>query len=387
MVEFFIGFRHIKERKFQSIFSIFGVAIAIIVFTVSITISNGLEKNMINSLLTLTPEISIKNYDDSEIIEYEEIINKIDNKNVKAVIPKISTQGIIKTDNLAKGILVDGIDGNNLKNDINLKIIAGEKNIDELDSILIGEELQKSLGVNVGDRIDFISVENKEIRLKVSGIFKTGFLQYDSNLIIIPLKTIQILSDNGEYVTEIALKTNRPEKIEQIRNELLSENLFNNGLIIYTWKDMNQSLLSAIKFEKFVLVAILSLLLIIASFAVTVILNMTVREKIKDIGILKSVGYTDKNIKNIFLIEGTIIGILGMIVASIVSPIILFILKKLFVIYMKDSYYYLDELPLHITVKELFLIYLIAILIVFISTIYPAYRASKLKPVEALKYE
>lgn len=154
-----------------------------------------------------------------------------------------------------------------------------------------------------------------------------------------------------------------------------------------SWKQTNQTLLNAVQFEKFVLVAILSLLLIIACFAVSVILNMIVREKIKDIGILKSVGYTNANIRNIFTIEGLIIGIFGMVIASILSPLILLALKKFFKIYMSNSLYYLDELPLYISGGELAIVYVTTFVIVFLSTIYPAARAAKMKPVEALKYE
>ena len=125
----------------------------------------------------------------------------------------------------------------------------------------------------------------------------------------------------------------------------------------------------------------------VACFAVSVILNMIVREKIKDIGILKSIGYTNSHIRNIFTIEGLIIGVLGMILASIFSPVILLVLKQLFKMYLGNSYYYLEELPLYISVKELLIIYIVAFAVVFISTIYPAARAAKMKPVEALKYE
>ena len=387
MVEFFIAFRHVVERKFQSIFSILGVAIAVTVFIVSLTVSNGLEKNMINSLLTMSPHILIKNRQKSFFENYNQIVENVKKiKGVKAVIPQINSQSIIKREGFAKGVLANGISPENVKTDLKLRIIKGNNNISELNSVLIGEELSKELKLKVGDEISLVSAENKPLKLIVRGIFKTGFLDYDSNLIIVPLQTIQILSEQGQAATEIGIKVESPQKVEETLNQV--NNTINSqeyGAI--SWKTINQNLLRAVQFEKFVLVAILSLLLVIASFAVSVILNMIVREKIKDIGILKSIGYTNKNIRRIFTIEGLIIGVFGMILASALSPLILIALKRLFKIYMKSGTYYLEELPLYISQKELLIIYGVTFVVVFLSTIFPAARASRLKPVEALKYE
>ena len=387
MVEFFIAIRHVLERKFQSIFSILGVAIAVTVFVVSLTVSNGLEKNMITSLLTLSPHIQIKSTKGSFFNNYGDVIEKTKGiKDVKAVIPQINSQSIIKFDNFAKGVLAKGIEAENVKNDLKLRIVKGNNNISELNSILIGEGLSKEMNLKVGDELSLVSAENKELILTVRGIFKTGFLDYDSNLVIIPLKTMQILGEQGEVATEIGIITGNPQKIEEVEVQVY-EKLQNDNFSVISWKTINHNLLNAVQFEKFVLIAILSLLLMIASFAVSVILNMIVREKIKDIGILKSIGYTNSHIRNIFTIEGLIIGVSGMILASILSPVILMILKKLFKIFMGNSYYYLEELPLYISVRELSMIYIVAFAVVFISTIYPAARAAKMKPVEALKYE
>lgn len=387
MVEFFIAVRHILERKFQSIFSILGVAIAVTVFIVSLTVSNGLEKNMITSLLTLSPHIQIKSTKGSFFDNYNDVIEKTKGiKDVKAVIPQINSQSIIKFDNFAKGVLAKGMEAENVKNDLKLKIVKGNNNISELNSILIGEGLSKEMDLKVGDVLSLVSAENKELKLTVKGIFKTGFLDYDSNLVIIPLRTMQILGEQGEVATEIGVITGNPQKIEEVEAQVY-EKLQNDNFSVISWKTINHNLLNAVQFEKFVLIAILSLLLMIASFAVSVILNMIVREKIKDIGILKSIGYTNSHIRNIFTIEGLIIGVSGMILASILSPVILMILKKLFKIFMGNSYYYLEELPLYISVRELSMIYIVAFAVVFISTIYPAARAAKMKPVEALKYE
>jgi len=283
MVEFFIAIRHVLERKFQSIFSILGVAIAVTVFVVSLTVSNGLEKNMITSLLTLSPHIQIKSTKENFFENYKDVIEKTKGiKDVKAVIPQINSQSIIKFDNFAKGVLAKGIDAENVKNDLNLRIVKGNSNISELNSILIGEGLSKEMKLKVGDELSLVSAENKELKLIVRGIFKTGFLDYDANLIIIPLKTMQILGEQGEVATEIGIKTGNPQKIEEVEAEVHGK-LQNDNFSIVSWKTINQNLLSAVHFEKFVLIAILSLLLMIASFAVSVILNMIVREKIKDI--------------------------------------------------------------------------------------------------------
>ena len=387
MVEFFIAFRHVIERKFQSIFSVLGVAIAVTVFIVSLTVSNGLEKNMINSLLTMSPHILIKNKQKSFFENYAQTVDSIrDIKGVKAVIPQINSQSIIRREGFAKGVLANGISPENVKTGLKLRITSGNNNIAELNSILIGEELSKEMKLKIGDEISLVSAENKEIKLVVRGIFKTGFLDYDSNLVIVPLRAMQILSEQGEAATEIGIKVESPQKVEEVLKQVNNAiNLKEYGSV--SWKTINQNLLSAVQFEKFVLIAILSLLLLIASFAVSVILNMIVREKIKDIGILKSIGYTNRNIRRIFTIEGLIIGVFGMTLASALSPLILILLKRLFKIYMKSGTYYLEELPLYISHNELLIIYGITFVIIFLSTIFPASRASRLKPVEALKYE
>ena len=387
MVEFFIAFRHVIERKFQSVFSVLGVAIAVTVFIVSLTVSNGLEKNMINSLLTMSPHILIKNKESKFFENYDGIVENVKKiKGVKAVIPQMNSQSILKANGLAKGVLADGISPEDVKNGLNLRIVDGNNNISELNSVLIGEQLAAEMKLKVGKEISIVSAENKEIKLIVRGVFKTGFLDYDSNLVIVPLEAMQILSDQGKVATEIGVKIEHPEKVEKILDQV--KNAVNSkeyGAI--SWKTINQNLLRAVQFERFVLIAILSLLLIIASFAVSVILNMIVREKIKDIGILKSIGYTNSSVRKIFTIEGLIIGVFGMILASLLSPLVLVALKALFKEYMKSGTYYLEELPLYISQKELLIIYGVTFAVVFLSTIFPAARAARLKPVEALKYE
>ena len=388
MVEFFIAWKHVVERKFQSIFSILGVGIAVTVFVVSLTISNGLNKNMINTLLTMSPHILVKSRKDAFFENYNSVIDSTKGiKEVTAVIPQINSQSILKYKGFAKGVLAKGMTAENVKKDLKLRILNGNNNISELNSVLIGEELSKEMNAKVGQEISLVSAENKEVKLIVRGIFKTGFLDYDSNLVVVPLKTMQIMSERGEVATEVGIITANPQKVDKVFEEVRA-NLPSKDFGAITWKKLNENLLHAVQFEKYVLIAILSLLLLVASFAVSVILNMIVREKIKDIGILKSIGYTNSNIRKIFTIEGLIIGVSGIVFSMIFSPLVLILLKELFKIYMASGrYYYLDELPLYISSGEISTIYIVTFFIVFISTIYPASRAAKMKPVEALKYE
>ena len=385
MVELFIAVRHLKERKFQSIFSILGVAISVTVLMVSLTVSNGLEKNMLKSLLTLNPHIVLTKGNGDVSEDYMDVKKKIEEINgVKGVIPKYTAQSIIKTDEYAKGVLANGIPNEDLEKTIDLKMVAGKKSLPELDSAIIGEEMAYEFGgLKVGDDIKVITTENKEVRFKISGIFKTGYYEYDRNLLLIPLQTMQILQERGEVISEIDVMLNNPKDAEAVKQKI--EKLGFNYQV-NTWGEQNQQLLNAVKFEKFVLVSLLLLIVIIACFAVSVILNMVVREKIRDIGILRSIGYSGKMVKKIFTIEGLIIGVLGIISTFALVPLVLFVLDKLFNKVVSNTYY-LDKLPLSITIKEIGIIYLVTIIIVYLSTLYPSYRASKLNPVEALKHD
>ena len=222
----------------------------------------------------MSPHILIKNKQKSFFENYAQTVDSIrDIKGVKAVIPQINSQSIIRREGFAKGVLANGISPENVKTGLKLRITSGNNNIAELNSILIGEELSKEMKLKIGDEISLVSAENKEIKLVVRGIFKTGFLDYDSNLVIVPLRAMQILSEQGEAATEIGIKVESPQKVEEVLKQVNNAiNLKEYGSV--SWKTINQNLLSAVQFEKFVLIAILSLLLLIASFAVSVILNI-----------------------------------------------------------------------------------------------------------------
>lgn len=381
MVEFFIAKRHIIDRKFQSIVSILGVAISLTVFVVSLSISNGLKNNMLNSILSLSPHINISVYENYEE-GYKEIVEKLQKYDVKTVNPRIETQGLVNVNGLSTTSLIIGT---NLEL-LDINIIEGVKSNSDLTGVLVGNEFLNKTGTKLGDEINIITTDTKEIRVKITGVFKTGYYTYDSELLLLPLETLQLLKEKGEIATNISINIKNPTNISNI-NKLV--NNINNNLgdkvFAHSWNMDNQSLLSAINFEKFVLVAILSLIVLIASFAISVILNMIVREKISDIGILKAMGYSDNNVLKIFVYEGMIIGVSGMILSIILSPIVIILLKVIFKYYITTTYY-LDTLPVSVSFIELSIIYLVAFILILFSTILPSMKASKMKPTDAIKY-
>jgi len=381
MIEFFIAKRHVLDRKFQSLVSILGIAISLGVFVVALAISNGLRDNMLNSILSLSPHISVSIEGDYQS-DYKEIIENLKKYNPKGLNPRIESQGLINVNGGSITTLIIGTDLNLL--DIN--IIEGKKENNNLTGIIVGSEFIKQTGTNIGDEVNIITSDTKEIRAKITGIFKTGYYNYDSSLVLLPLETLQLLQERGEVAGSVSLNVKDPTNIKDIN--ILVNNInkdMGDKVFAHSWNMDNQSLLSAINFEKFVLVAILSLIVLIASFAISVILNMVVREKTTDIGILKAMGYSNDNIMKIFLFEGLIIGVTGMVISLILAPIIILTLKILFKYYVTTTYY-LDKLPISISVYELFIIYIISFILIVLSTILPSKKAANMNPTDAIKY-
>lgn len=388
MIELFIASKHIKERKRQSIISIMGIVIGITVLTVAIAVSNGLDENMIHNILSMTPHVKVTNSESSieDYLEIEKKIMKIDG--VKGVISKYSTQGIAKYEGdggtFVSGVIIEGMtdDGARRVLELNKKIVEGTMSLKNYDDILVGKELFEQLGAKLGDKIKIVSSENKEVYLKIVGIFQTGFYDFDTTMVIIPLETVQMMYDSGDIVTTLDVRLKNvydAPKIAAIINKDFNVNA-------KTWGELNKNLLSALSLEKNVMIIILSLLVIISGFVISVILNMLVKEKTKDIGILRSVGYSSNSIMKIFIIEGVILGATGIFIGIVFSLMIIFLLK-LNIIKFPSDIYYLDKIPVSIEIVDYVKIVSAASLIILLSSIQPAYKAAKLVPVEAMKYE
>ena len=387
LFEFFIAKKHIFEHKKQSFIGIIGIAIGIIVLTVSIGISNGLNKNMIDSILSLSSHVTV--IGNENLVDYKSL-EKIFEKypEVKGVIPKVSTQGIVKYNGIlgtyVSGIKLDGLDLKKAIPALNLesKIKRGNIDLSNKKGALIGEELLNRIGGNIGDSISIISANNKELQLEIMGTFQSGYYDYDLSMIIIPLQIAQYMTERDETISSIDLILKNPYDADKISNKIYID----TGLYNRTWGSLNQNLLKALTLEKTVMIIGFSLIVVIAGFVVWVILNTMVREKIRYIGIMRSVGISHASIIKIFLIQGIILGLIGIIFGVIISLFLLWYIKT-YSLPGISSIYYLTKVPIELSSKELLTIVGANILLIFLSSVFPAYRAGKLKIVEALRHD
>ena len=388
MIEFFIAKKHILERKRQSIIAILGVAIGVTVLTVSIAIANGLDKNMVDSILSISSHVVVTK--DGEAVEdYRKIQTQIESlEGVKGVVPQISTQGILKYNgafgSFVSGVKINGLDFNDSKIAMNLdkKIVAGTMDIKKPTEFLIGKELFDQLGAKLGDKITVISADNREMHLTIVGVFQSGYYEYDTTMIIVPLRAVQILSYTGDTITSLEVFLDDVYSANEISKQIEIK----TSMSTRTWGDLNKNLLAALSLEKTVMILVFSLIVIIAGFVVWVILNMLVKEKTRDIGIMRSMGFSSKNIMRIFMLEGLFLGSFGIMVGMSISGGVLWYIKDN-TINQITNIYYLNKIPVEITPKEIFIIIGANIIIIFLSSIFPAYRAAKLQVVEALKYD
>lgn len=388
MLEFFIAKKHILEKKKQSLIGILGITIGITVLMVSIGIANGLDKNMINSILSMGSHVSVANIERED--NYKQLVEKIEKLDgVKGVIPKVSTQGIIKYTGIygthVSGVKVDGIDFKKAEKGFNLseKIVYGKMDSEKKNIILIGKELYNQLGAQIGDKITLVSAENQELPLVIGGVFESGYYDYDVNMVIIPLATAQYLMylDKND-VTSLEVTLNNPYRAEEIADKIFEK----YGFLSRTWGDQNRNLLSALALEKTVMIVVFSLIVIIAGFVVWVIMNMLVREKIKDIGIMRAMGFSKKTIMRIFLLEGMTLGGIGICVGTLLSLGILWYVEN-YSISGITNIYYLTKIPVELSMKEIIIIICVNVGIIFLSSVFPAYRAGKMETMEALRHE
>ena len=402
-----ITFRFLKARKKDgflniiSIFSFIGISLGVAVLIIVMSVMNGFRSELINKIVGFNAHITVKPYENQIIIDD---LNKTKLNFISSdLILSNSGEAIIIQKDISKGIVLRGYSKNDFAK---LKIIKnktfiGNKNNLTKNYISIGKELSFTLGLKIGDDLTIMSsagVETiignlpKKKTFTVISLFESGLADFDNNVAFINLDTLDEFFNlaNEDRNLEIYLKN--PQNIEN--QKIIVQQIFPNEFV-YSWSDTNSSLFSALKVERNVMFIILSLIIIVAAFNIISGLTILVKNKTRDIAILKSIGVLNKSIVKIFFLVGVIIGttatifgiILGVVFSIYVENFRQFLSNVFNISLFPEEIYFLSTMPSEINPSSIFIISLCSILITIIVSIFPALKAAKLDPVQTLKYE
>jgi lipoprotein-releasing system permease protein len=401
-----ITFRFLKARKQDgflnviSIFSFIGISLGVAVLIIVMSVMNGFRSELINKIVGFNSHITVKSYDN--------IINKkkLNSKNLKLISKNIifsnSGEAIILKNNTSKGIVLRGYKSNDF---LDLEIIKNNKFNGSTslskNSLSIGNELSFTLDIQIGDEITLMSpsgVETiignmpKQKTFMVTSIFNSGLVDFDNNIAFINLKTLEEFFGYGFKDRNLEIYLKKPNNIES--QKLIVQQIFDEEFV-YSWADMNSSLFSALKVERNVMFIILSLIIIVAAFNIISGLTILVKNKTRDIAILKSIGVLNKSIIKIFFLIGVIIGtsatifgiFLGVTFSLYIENLREFLSSTLNISLFPEEIYFLSKMPSEINPSLIFFISICSIIITIIVSIFPAFKAAKLDPIKALKYE
>ena len=407
-IEKIVSFRYLKPKrkegflKIISIFSFLGIALGVAVLIIVMSVMNGFRAELIDKILGFNAHIMIKSYEkkikNEDFKGLESLSNIIDK-----TMYSFNGEGIIINEEDTKGILVRGYQKNDLKKINLLQKGIFEGSLDDFNSntISVGKDLAISLNLKVGDKITLMSSVGiqtiigslpKQESFIISSIFSSGLAEFDQNIIFMPIEDAITFFEatDEDFFLEIYLK--KPEEVEIAKKKI--QNLFSE-YIIYSWADLNKSFFGALKVERNVMFIILSLIIVVAAFNIISGLTILVKNKTKEIAILRTLGVSQKSIAKIFFIVGFSIGFLATLTGVVLGILFSYNIEKIRVLLsdlfnirlFPEEIYFLSKMPSEIDINLIFIIALCSLLITIFVSIFPSLSAAKLDPIKALKYE
>ena len=406
--EFLIIKRYLKPKRKEgvlkviSIFSFLGIGLGVATLIIVMSVMNGFRSELINKLLLFQPHISVYQFIDYDVTK-NKISKLLKNKNIqsKSVNLTYSIQSLVITNNANKGVVLRGLNKKDFLNDqlINKKIIDG--NIGKFGNsyISIGSNLAEQLGVWVDNEVTILSSKKESTPLgnlpeqytfKVGSVYKSGIYEFDNNYIIFDISTSENFLSGYVKDKNIEIRLENPNQAEVVKNSLSNETFQ-----VFSWIDNNKSFYDALLVERNVMFIILTLIIIVASFNIISGLTILVKNKTKEVAILKTLGFSSYSINKIFFITGSTIGaagtifgiLLGVLFSYYVENIRLFLSSAFNIEIFPAEIYFLSQMPSEIHWPTILVISLVSLFITFLASIYPSIKASKVNPIESLKYE
>jgi lipoprotein-releasing system permease protein len=399
-----------KTEGYVSIFSwfsIIGISLGVAAIIIVMSVMNGFRSNLTDRLIGVNSHLNIYSFKNKITNDEINIIKKqLDPRHYKEIFSSIETQGLVISDNISKGVVMRAYEEIGKEHYLYKKIITKKLSSINFDKIVIGDALAKELNLKIGDKIKVaIPKTDKSLlgniprfkTLKIDGIFDFGMFEYDSNLVFISLElSRKLLLFEDDIYNRIEFYLFNPLQVKDFK-ELIETNIKKNNLNLYSlsWMDRNSSLMNALKVEKNVMFLILTLIIIVASMNIISGLIIFVKEKNKDIGILKTLGFTNLSLLKVFFVIGLTIGLIGTISGTILGIFITenlqmfqnFLENLLDTDLFSEEIYFLSTLPSDIKYQEVLFVFFISIIITILSTIFPAIRASNVDPIDTLKNE
>ena len=402
-----IAFRYLKTKKKDgflnviSIFSFIGISLGVAVLIIVMSVMNGFRAELVNKIVGFNSHIIIQsnNIDNDIILTNSEELNDL----TKNVLQSNSGEVVLINKNFTKGLALRGYSATDFKkleifNKINF---SDNEDIFKEKNIAIGKELSFDLDLKIGDKVLLMSpvgedtiIGNlpKQESYKISYIFESGLIEFDQNVAFVNINSLENFLNLNSSQRNIEVYLKSPLKIELSKEKF--QRIFKDNFI-YSWADLNRSLFSALKVERNVMFIILSLIIIVAAFNIISGLTILVKNKTKDIAILKSIGVLNKSIYKIFFLIGFYIGftatifgvIIGVLFSLYIENIRSFLSQIFDISLFPEEIYFLSKMPSEINIKSIILISFCSILATTIVSIFPARKASKLNPIKALKYE
>jgi len=407
--EYFIGGRYLKAKQKETfislitMLSIAGVTVGVMALIVVIAVMAGFESDLKNRILGIESHVVIMR-SGSSFSDYHRILGKVVNTvGVEAATPFIYTQIMLRSSSGVSGAVLRGIDPESAGRVIKVidrsallnlkKMHQGKDTTGSVRGVILGKELARNLGLGMGDVVYLISSRGMISpmgylpamkRFQVAGLVESGMYEYDGSLAYVHLSDAQKILHMKDSVTGIEVRVNDIYKARQIADKIVADVGF--PYWARDWMQMNHNLFSALKLEKTVMFIILALIVLVAAFNIASTLIMMVMGKTKDIAILKAMGAMDSSIRKIFIFKGMIIGLMGTSLGVCLGFIICKLLEKYKFIELPGDVYYISTLPVRLEALDVFIIAAASMAICFVATLYPACQASKLNPVEAIRY-